>query len=91
MPPPLPFWAETWKKFRPQAQSLIIEIGLYLRYWIVVLIAHIVRIVMAAVGIEPEFVNLVALMEKWVFLASFASLFWRILVRLYRETRRETL
>jgi hypothetical protein len=85
------FWAEPWRKLRPQAQSLVVEVGLYFRYWIVVLIAHVVRIVMAAAGIEPEFVNLVALMEKWVFLASFASFFWRLLVRLCKETRRGAL
>jgi hypothetical protein len=89
--PPLPFSEEAWKAFRPHALNLVIETGLYLRYWISVLVAHVVRLAMAIIGVEPGVVKIVAWMEKWVFLASFASFFWRLLVRLYRETRRETL
>lgn len=81
MPPT--FWAEARKELRPKALSIVIELGEYLMLWAMVLAAHLVRIVMAAAGIEPEIVNLVAWVEKWVFLASFGTFFLRILMRLY--------
>jgi len=91
MPVSAPFWAEAWKKLRTRALDTVIEAALYLRIWALVLLAHIARVVMAAAGVEPELVSFVAWMEKWVFIASFASFFWRLLVRIYNETRRGTL
>lgn len=88
--PPTNFWAEARKKLRPHALSWVIEFGQYLMLWATVAGAHIVRVVMAAVGIDREFVGIVAWLEKWVFLASFISFFWRILIRLYRSAREET-
>jgi hypothetical protein len=90
VPMPTSLWAEAWKKLRPYALSFVIEFGLYLRVWAMVLGAHIVRVVMAAAGIDPELVSLVGWMEKWVFFASFVSFFWRVVVNLYKEARRHT-
>lgn len=83
--------AEAWKKLRPYALATIIEIGVYLRYWALVLVAHLVKIVMAAVGIEAWLISLVGWMEAIVFISSFASFFWRLMVRLYNETKRGTI
>jgi hypothetical protein len=38
---------------------------------------------MAILNIEPELVSVVSVLERGVFVASFASFFWGILVRLY--------
>ena len=88
---PMPFGTEAWKKLRPHVLSAVIEIGIYLRYWLMVLVAHVVRLVMSAGGIDLWLVGLVGWMENIVFIASFASFFWRLLVRLYNETTRGTL
>jgi hypothetical protein len=89
--PRLPFWAEVWNKLRPHAVSTAIEIGVYLRYWIMVLVAHGVKLVMSNVGIEAWLVSSVGWMENIVFLASFVSLFVRLSIRLYSEIRRGAL
>jgi len=83
MAPPVPFWTEVWKKLRPEAISFVIEVGLYVKIWLMVLVAHIVKILMA--GMEPDVASIVGWMEKWLFLGSFASLFARLLLRLYRQ------
>ena len=88
---PTPFGTEVWKKLRPHALSTTIEIGVYLRYWIMVLVAHVAKFVMSGAGIDPWLVRLVGWMENIVFIASFASFFFRLLVRLYSETKRGTL
>ena len=91
MMPPSPshsFWAKSWRKLEPHALSFVIESGVDLRYWLVVLVAHLARIAMSAAGIDMWLVDFVGWMEKVVFLASFASLFWRVLIGLYNETKR---
>jgi len=82
------FWTEAWAQLRPDMLSGVVEFGQYLRLWAVVLGAHLVRLIMATAGIEPEITKPVALMERWVFIASFASFFWRVLLRLYHSTKR---
>ena len=84
---PAPFWAEAWKKLRPQALAMVIEFGGYLRLWAMVLGAHVVRILIAVAGVDPEMIKFVAWMEKWVFLALFVGFFWRIIVRLFKDIR----
>jgi hypothetical protein len=56
-----------------------------------VLVAHAVKLIMSAAGIEAWLVNLVGWMEDIVFISSFASFFWRLIVRLYNETKRGTI
>ena len=56
--------------------------------WATVVGAHLVRVSMAIMGIDPEIVQIVAWLEKWVFISSFLSFFWRVLIRLYRSTTR---
>jgi hypothetical protein len=79
------FGAEAWSGVRPHALAAAIDIGVTLTLWVVVLVAHFARRLMGAAGVDPEFVGYVALGEKWVFLSSFAGLFWRILERSFRE------
>lgn len=79
------FWAEVRKKLRPHAVAWVIEFGQYLMLWATVVGAHLVRVVMAGIGIDRDFVEIVAWLEKYIFLASFLSFFWRILIRLYRS------
>jgi hypothetical protein len=86
--PALTFKAEVWKKLRPHAISAATEIGVYLRYWAMVLVAHVVKRIMSAAGIEPWLITLVGWMEDLVFVSSFASFFWRLMIGLYNETRK---
>jgi hypothetical protein len=87
----LPFWTKVWNNLRPHAAAAAIEVGVYLRYWTMVLVAHAVRLIMSAVGIDAWLITLVGWMENVVFVSSFASFFWRLMVRLYNETKRGTL
>lgn len=75
-------------RLEPHASSLVLEVGVYVRYWLMVLVAHIVRVAMSYVGIDMWLIATVNWMEGGIFLASFASLFWRILIGLYKETMR---
>jgi hypothetical protein len=83
--------AEAWRKLRPYALSTVIETGVYLRYWAMVLVAHAVKLVMSTAGIDVWLITLVGWMEDIVFISSFASFFWRLMVRLYNETKRGTI
>lgn len=82
------FWTEAWRKLKPHALAVVLETGVYLRYWLLVLLAHGAKVVMSASGIEPELIEVVLWMERVVFIASFASFFVRLLMRLWRETVR---
>jgi hypothetical protein len=79
------FWATAWRKVSPHALAAVIDIGNTLSLWVTILVMHIAHKVMEAAGIDSEFVGAVAFGEKWVFLATFAGLFWRILVREFRN------
>jgi hypothetical protein len=83
----LGLWAAAWREIRPHALSAVIDTGVSFTLWGIVLAAHIARKVMAAAGIDSEFVTFVALGEKYVFLAVFAGLFYRILEREYRNIK----
>ena len=86
MPPsPTPLWNEAWKKLRPRALSGLIEFGLYLRLFLLLLGEHIVRVIFGAAGVDPDVINDVAWMEKWTFRALFASFFFRILIGVFYE------
>jgi hypothetical protein len=91
MAPPLTLRAEAWKKLRPYVVATILEIGVYLRYWVMVLVAHVVKLIMSGAGIDAWLITLVSWMEDIVFVSSFASFFWRLMVRLYDETKQGTI
>jgi len=85
MPPT--FWAEAQKKLRPHALSAVIEFGQYLILWTSVAGAHIVRIITALIGIDPDILVWVAWIEKWTIIASFASFFGRFWIRFYKSAK----
>jgi hypothetical protein len=89
MPPLLtPWWEEVWKKLRSPIIAGVIDFALYLRLFLLLLAEHIVRIAIAAAGVDSEVINDVAWMEKWTFLALFGGFFFRILIGLFNELRR---
>jgi hypothetical protein len=81
------FWTTVWQRLRPLALSQIVDFGQYLFLWAAVLGAHFIRSLMAASGIEQDILQPIAWLERWVFIASFVSFFWRVLVRLYESVR----
>jgi hypothetical protein len=81
------FWATAWREIRPHALAVVIDVGVTVTLWGMVLAAHIARKVMASAGIDPEFVDFVALGERYTYLALFVALFYRILIRAYRNAR----
>ena len=85
------FWATAWRKSRPQTLAAVIELAGYLRLWTLALVEHIARRVIAAAGVDPDIIAFVGWMEKWFFIASFGSFFWRLLVRTYETTRGQDL
>lgn len=89
MPPlQVPWWEEVWKRLRPPMIAGVIDFALYLRLFLLLLGEHIIRIAIAAAGIDPEIIKDVAWMEKWTFLALFAGFFVRILMGAFNELRR---
>jgi hypothetical protein len=85
------FGASAWRGIRPHALSAVIDSGVTLTIWGMVLVAHIARKLMGVAGIDPEFVGYVGFCEKYVFLASFGELFYRILMRSISRIRKQEL
>jgi hypothetical protein len=81
------FLPTVWRGLKPQAVAVAIEFGGYLLIWATVLGAHIVKVVSAAAGIDQGLIDLVSIAEKWVFLATFGSFFWRVLLRLWSTVK----
>lgn len=77
-------FATAWKKLQPEALAAIIDFGKYLILWLQVAAAHVVRVVFALMGVDPGFVRVVALMEKWFWIGSFSVFFARAAIRLFR-------
>lgn len=77
------FWHVVWQRLRPYALSQIVDFGQYTILWTTVLGAHVMRLFMATVSVEPEIIAPVAWLEKWVFIASFLAFFARVLLRIY--------
>jgi len=88
MPDPKDFLVEAWQGARPKVLAIAIDLGDYLSIWAAVTAAHLVRWVMTYIGIDPMLIRIVAFLEKWVFVASFASYFGRVIVRLWAETKK---
>ena len=88
MSDPQPFLVEIWQGVRSKLLAAAIDTGQYLTIWALVAVAHLVKLVMAYLGVDQMLVAVVTFLEKWVFIASFASYFWRILMRLWVETKR---
>ena len=83
------FWVSVWRGLRPRALAGVIDFGNYLILWASVLGAHLVRIVMAAFGVDPDLVRVVGWLEKGIFIATFASFFVEILINLFAGLRRK--
>jgi hypothetical protein len=56
-------------------------------FWAAVLIAHIVNLVAAVSGIDKDLVAFVRFMEKWAWMATFASYFARLGIRAVQAVR----
>jgi hypothetical protein len=76
--------AIAWKKLQPEALAAVIDFGRYLLLWLQVAAAHLVRVMFALMGVDPEVVRIVAFIEKWFWIASFSVFFARAVIRLYR-------
>ena len=81
------FFATIWKRLRPHALAGAVEFGQYLILWTGVLGVHFVKVLAAVSGVEPEIIQPVSFMEKWVWIASFAAFFWRVIIRVWRTSR----
>lgn len=81
--------ADSWRKTRPGLVSALIDFERYLYLWAGVLCAHLVRLAGALVGIDPEIVKYVALMEKWTWISTFACFFIRAIFKAARVVPRD--
>lgn len=81
----LDFLPEIGKKLRPQAIAVAVDTGQYIILWVGILIAQLVKILIALTAIDPDVIRAVSFMEKWVWIASFAAFFIRTLLRLFRQ------
>lgn len=83
----VPFYAEVWKRLRPQAIAVAVEIGEYAIFWAAIFVVHVVKVAAAIGGIEPDLIQPISFMEKWTWIATFAAFFWRVLMRVWRTMR----
>jgi hypothetical protein len=81
------FSAEVWAQVRPNAISQAVEIENLFLLWASVLIAHLMTMLAAAIGFDPDFVKYVSFMERWTWRATFAAFFFGVWIRLYRTLR----
>ena len=88
LPVRVPWSEEVWKKLRSPTIAGVVDFALYLRLFLLLLGEHLIRITVAAAGVDPEIIKDVAWMEKWTFLALFAGFFIRVLMVLFNELRR---
>jgi hypothetical protein len=82
-----PFWPTVWKRLRPQALAAIIEFGEYTIIWASILAVHVIRVIVAAVGADPDVISKVAFMEKWFWISSFTAFFVRAALRIWRTPK----
>jgi len=79
------FLREAWRRMRPNAVAVAVDTGDYVLIWAGIVAAHIVKVMVAAAGIDPDIIQAVSFMEKWTWIASFAAFFWRTLMRIWRS------
>jgi len=80
------FFGAVWKQLYPHVLSGLVEFGHYAILWIGVSAVHFVRIIATAFGVDPEIMRPVSFMERWVWIATFAAFFFRVLIRVWRVT-----
>jgi hypothetical protein len=78
------FFVTVGQRLRPHALAGAVETGEYVILWTRVFIVHLVKIIAAFVGLDPDIIRVVSFMEKWVWIATFAAFFCRIFLRLWR-------
>ncbi len=78
------FFREAWKRLRSRALAAAVDTGEYVILWASLVVAHIVKVICAAAGVDLGIIDAVSLMEKWVWIASFAAFFWRVIVRIWK-------
>jgi hypothetical protein len=81
------FRAEAWKRLRPKVLAGVVEAGEYVTLFAGLLVAHVVKTLIAAAGVDPDIISSVSFMEKWVWIAAFGAFFWRVLLRIWRRPR----
>jgi hypothetical protein len=81
------FFEVLWKRLRPHALSAAVEFGQYLFLWAGVLGVHFIKIIAQAAGVESDIIDPVSFMERWMWIASFAAFFWRVLIRVWRASK----
>lgn len=84
------FFTSLWIGVRPDLLSGAIEFGQYTILWMGVLGAHLIKVLAAVSGVEQEIIRPISFMERWVWIATFLSFFWRILIRVGRVAFRKT-
>jgi hypothetical protein len=82
------FFPTVWLDLRPHAVSAAVDFGRYVIVWSGVLIAQVVKVIAAASGVELQIIETISFMERWVWIATFAAFFWRILIRLWRSLQK---
>jgi hypothetical protein len=75
------------RQLRPDVIAAMVDFGRFVILWTGVFGAHLTKVIAAVSGIDPEFIQVVSFMERWVWVASFAAFFWRVLVKLWRQVQ----
>jgi hypothetical protein len=79
------FSLTAWNRLRPKLLAVVVDAGEYVVVWLGIVIAHLVKLAVAAAGVESDIIQPISVMEKWTWIASFAMFFWRSLLRMWRS------
>jgi hypothetical protein len=79
--------AARWKKLRLQAIAMIFDTGDFVIIALGVVVLHLLRLGLVAIGIDPEIVKPIRWMEIGASLYLFGAFFWRIVVRATKENK----
>jgi hypothetical protein len=83
----LSFGTIVWNRLRPQALAAAVETGEHALLWARILIIHFIKLTVALARVDPDIIRVASFMEKWVWIATFAMFFCRIVIRLWRIPR----
>ena len=77
--------ATRWRRLKLKGFAMLFDVGDYIVLALGVVCIHLVRLGLAAVGVDQEFITPVHWIEIGANIYIFSTFFWRIIVRATRE------
>jgi len=81
------FFAAIWRRSGPRVLALAVDTVDYLAIWLAFFVAHLAKVLFAAMGLDADVIQIISVLEKVVWITIFAAFFWRILLRIMRSLK----